>query len=129
MVTIGSHCMADPRVPFRRTVGAVLVAACFAAYPAYAKPRHHDDTPYPHGDDPSALTDLVLDPDSGDPIPIIIDPDNPPTVQIDSGDVITPPIRGEVQEIVIEVDEDGTVTVLVTLMDESGQIQTVRVSL
>jgi FtsP/CotA-like multicopper oxidase with cupredoxin domain len=63
MVTIGSHGMADPRVPFRRTVGAVLVAACFAAYPAYAKPRHHDDTPYPHGDDPSALTDLVLDPD------------------------------------------------------------------
>jgi hypothetical protein len=51
------------------------------------------------------------------------------TVQIEPGDVIKPPISGEVQEIVIEVDKEGTVTVLVTLVDELGEIQTVRLSL
>ncbi len=40
-----------------------------------------------------------------------------------------PPISGEVQEIVPEVDETGTITVLVTLVDELGETQTVRVSL
>ncbi|TEU14842.1 MAG: hypothetical protein E3J21_14760 [Anaerolineales bacterium] len=78
---------------------------------------------------------LVQTDENGDPV---LDEDGNPipngdkigeTVDIDSDNVITPPIRGDVQEIVIEVDEDGTVTVLVTLIDESGQIQTVRLSL
>jgi hypothetical protein len=36
---------------------------------------------------------------------------------------------GEVQEIALEIGEDGTVTVLVTLVDQSGETQTVRLSL
>jgi hypothetical protein len=39
-------------------------------------------------------------------------------------------ISGEVQDIVIDIDEEtGTSTVLVTLIDEFGEIQTVRLSL
>jgi hypothetical protein len=38
-------------------------------------------------------------------------------------------IGGEVQEIVPEVDETGTITVLVTLVDELGETERVRVSL
>jgi hypothetical protein len=38
-------------------------------------------------------------------------------------------ISGIVREIVIEVDEEGTTTILVTLVDDSGATQTVRLSL
>jgi hypothetical protein len=78
---------------------------------------------------------LVQVDENGDPV---LDEDGNPipnedmigeTVQIEPGDVIKPPISGEVQEIVIEVDEEGTVTVLVTLVDELGETQTVRLSL
>ena len=55
----------DTTLRFRRIVGTALLAVCCVASNAYGGHPHGDadGARYPHGNDPSALTDLVIDTD------------------------------------------------------------------